>query len=128
MSEIDLLIKIRPQIKNFAESIGEQLAKNYHKGLNGPYHDRLSKGIEIAVRAKADQLVIIINSLLDDRERRNAKTIINIPEIESVRRALILGLWSCRPVNIGKKNKVQIKSSQIYGDSSYIPPINLESD
>ena len=129
MSEIDLLINIRPQIKNFTENIGEQLAENYRKGLNGPYHDRLSKGIEIAVHAKADELVSIINSLLKEKKKKNAKTtIINIPETESIRRALILGLWSCRPVNIGKQNKVQVKSNQIYGDKSYIPPINLKSE
>lgn len=130
MSEIDLFIKMRPQIKVFAEDIGESLAINYRKGLgpSGHYQDRLNKGVEIATQAKSNHLIDIINTLLKDRENKGARTVINIPKSESGKRALILGLWSSRPVNIGRQDKIQLKSSQVYGNAFYIPPVDLGTD
>ena len=41
---------------------------------------------------------------------------------------MILGLWSSRPVNIGRQDKIQLKSSQVYGNAFYIPPVDLGTD
>lgn len=127
MSEIDKLKQKCPGIRSFAERIGNSLAENYRKGLDGAYHNRLSKGIEVATKARPEQLTVIINQLLDDRVKNKAKTIVQISEGEMDKRALILGLWSCREVYIGRENKIQVKSSQIYRNENYIPRISINN-
>ena len=99
MSRVDELIKLRPELKPLKPHIGNALAENYVLGLRGRYHTRLDRGIQVATRAKPDQLVGILEQLLADRAKRGGGapfSIHDVREEEHLMRALILALWSSR--------------------------------
>ena len=131
MSYVDELIKLRPELKPQKAHIGNSLAENCVKGLNGRYHARLDRGIQIATRAKLGQLVGIIERLLADREKRGGGAPFSIHDVrdqEQLMRTLILALWTSRVVAPSSVNgTVQVQSKKVYGDEYYMPPITLET-
>jgi hypothetical protein len=131
MSYIDELIELRPELREFKPHIGNSLADNYVKGLSGRYYDRLSAGIEIAARAKREQLEGIMESLLDDRQNIGGGAPFSIQDVrdsELHTRTLILALWTSRAVHPSSVNGVvQIKSKKVYGNEHFLPPGSLQS-
>ena len=129
MSYIDELIRLRPELKPLKPHIGNSLADNYVNGLRGRYHTRLDRGIQIATRAKPDQLAGVIEQLLADRKKRGGGVQFNIHNAhnqEQLMRTLILALWTSRVVAPSSVNgTVQVQSKKVYGDEHFMPPISL---
>jgi len=131
MSYVDDLINLRPELRPLKPHIGESLAVNIVKGLNGRYHRRLDRGIQVATRTKPEQLTSVMQGLLDDREVRGGGapfSIHDVREEEDLMRALVLGLWTSRVVAPSSVNRtVQIKGKAVYGNEHYMPPVILEA-
>lgn len=123
LSDLDKLLMDQSELKKLGLKpyIGNQMAANYIKGLNGQYARRLQKGIQMATSSSSDQLTDIIQSLLADRRKKNCPTNIEIPHEETSRRALIMALWTSRPVHLGRTGAWELKSKQCYGDQYYTP-------
>ena len=129
MSRIDELIKLRPELKPLKPHIGNALADNYALGLRGRYHTRLDRGIQIATRAKSNQLAGVVEQLLADRAKRGSGapfSIYDVRDEELLMRTLILALWSSRAVPPSSVNgTVQVKGNVVYGNEHFIPGISL---
>jgi hypothetical protein len=121
-----LLIK-RPDLRPIARYIGENLADNYVKGLNGQYAYRLGRGVEVATLSKKEDFLRIINELVTDRVKNGDATRYTIPGLEGAQRALILGLWSSRELNVKSNGITDIggRKARVYGNQSYMPPVSL---
>lgn len=131
MSYVDDLVGRKPEIRPFSQYITNNLADNYFKGL-GPrskYANRLSRGIEVATQTAAENLPAIIQGLISDRMAKNADTRVTSGEIarlsEGQQRALIIALWSSRIPKINRDGKIDIENRAVYGNESYMPPVDL---
>jgi hypothetical protein len=124
-SWVAALVRRRPELKTLRGHIGENLADNYVKGLNGVYANRLQRGVELATGLPSDRLVPTIRALMGDRSRlgdHEARALF-IPVSEEGRRALVLGLWSSRELAIRRGEVVDIggRKRRVYGDENYAP-------
>lgn len=128
MSYVDDLVGRKPEIRPFSQYITNNLADNYCRGLNGKYATRLNEGIKAATQT-ADQLSRIIKGLIDDRITMNADTKVTTGDAtklsEEQQRALILALWSVRIPKINRDGKIDIENRAVYGNESYMPPVDL---
>ena len=125
-SDTEELLKIRPELKKFGLKpyIGNQMAINVIKGLNGPYARRQQEGIRVATSSPTNQLIDIIRSLINDRRKHGCSDKVEVPTEEGSQRALIIALWTNRPIHLGRNNLWQAGSKPCYGNQSYMPPLN----
>ena len=127
-SALNDLLKQRYELRKLADFIGESLADNYKKGLNGDYARRLAEGIRVATKSGPEELPLIFSALQEDRQQKGVKISLNLADLstsESQLRAAILGLWSVRPVRVGRGGKIELDSEQVYGNHLYMPNISL---
>ena len=127
-SVVKELIKQHYELRKLADYIGESLADNYKRGLNGDYARRLAEGIRVATKTGAEDLPTIAMALLEDRKSKGVKTspdLTTVAESEPQLRAMILGLWSVRLVRVGRGGKIELDSEQVYGNHLYMPNVNL---
>jgi hypothetical protein len=131
MTYVHDLINLRPELKPLKAHIGNSLAVNIVKGLNGRYHRRLDRGIEVASRTKPEQLTSVMQGLLADREAHGGGAPFSIHDVrkeEDLMRALVLGLWTSRVVAPSSVNgTVQIKGKAVYGNEHCMPPVILDA-
>ena len=126
---VEKLVSAKPELKSSSPFIGERLAENVSKGLNGKYKARLTEGVRVAAETSPEQLLDVITSLRQDRlVEAHGDTPIqdhDIPALEASRRALILGLWTNRIVKINRQGKVDLINQAVYGNEHYMPPGGL---
>jgi hypothetical protein len=124
-SWVAALLKRRPELKTLSGHIGENLADNYVKGLNGVYANRLQRGVQLATGLPSDRLVPTIGALMNDRSRMGDQEarVLAIPASEGGRRALVLGLWSSREIALRRGEVVDVggRKRRVYGDEHYLP-------
>lgn len=129
MSYVDDLVARKPEVRSFSQYITNNLADNYVRGLNGKYASRLSKGVEVATRTAVENLPTIIQGLISDRMAQRADTRVTSNDVarltEGQYRALILALWSVRIAKINRDGKIDIENRAVYGNESYMPPVDL---
>ena len=122
------LLKQHFELRKLADYIGESLADNYKRGLNGDYARRLTEGIKVATKTASEDLPAVAKALLDDRKLKGDKAPLDLSAVsdsESQLRAAILGLWSVRPVRVGRGGKIELDSEQVYGNHYYMPKVDL---
>ena len=122
------LLKRHYEFRKLADFIGESLADNYRKGLNGDYARRLAEGVRVATKTSVEDLPAVTKALLEDRKCKGVKTAPDLSAVSSSEfqmRALILGLWSVRPVRVGQGGKIELDSEQVYGNHLYMPNVKL---
>ena len=122
------LLKRHYELRKLSEFIGESLADNYRKGLNGDYSRRLAEGVRVATKTASEDLPSVAQALIEDRKRKGVKTVPDLSEASSSEpqlRALILGLWSVRPVRVGRGGRIELDSEQVYGNHLYMPNVAL---
>jgi len=114
---LEKLMAMAPELSSpsLRRYIGNGLAGNYSKGLNGPYAVRLREGIRAATTSTADQLINIVQSLLNERRENNCPDKVDIPSDEDSLRILILALWTNRSVSLGRDGVWQASGKPCYG-------------
>lgn len=119
-----------PMLSKYSQYIGSRLASNYAIGTrsNASYKDRLEKGIMFVDELSESKLDLAIEKLIADRKSRKGemdKSILLFRNIESeMKKALILALWSVRIPKM-TDTMVNLIDEQVYGNSGYIPHIDI---
>ena len=92
-------------------------------GTGNSYGPRLSAGVDLALSLPNDRLQEQIRLLLEDRKRHDgAVASVRMPESPAGRRALLIALWTCRPVGCDRNGRFKVDSKNVYGDPHYRPP------
>ena len=111
-ASLDDLLRQHYSLRKLSDFIGESLADNYRKGLNGDYARRLAEGVRVATKTAAEDLPSVAQALIEDRGRKGVKTVPDLSQLQSSEmqlRAMILGLWSVRPVRIGRGGRIELE-------------------
>lgn len=94
-------------------------------GDRNQYGPRLNQGVDLALSLSADRLRTQIQHLIKDRGRFvGAEYKDSIPDEPNAQRALLIALWTVRPVKRELKHGLRfgLVSKRVYGDAGYRPP------